>query len=227
MDRGDHMVRPVHRVHKSRAEPSRQPHPVVNRFAQAYLLQAKVSAYAKTPHAVPDFTPPATAPAFPPRHHRTVTAPEDYLAIVGVLNSFGLAIDMRDWDWYETLWADLVDFDYTAVGSPAGHFPRLAVREAAAQNFGQFDATQHLVTNHVVDVVGAKATALCNVRAMHFKYGAVGDTWLEIGGRYRAGLERAADGWRIALWHFSVTWSRGNTGMVDWDWTREEEGSER
>ena len=172
-------------------------------------------------------TPPTTAPGFPPRHHRTVTDPEAHAAVLTTIHSFGLAIDMRDWDWYASLWAPVVDFDYSDVGVPAAHLPRPAIREAGRQNFEQFRATQHLLTNPVVDVVGARATALVNMRAMHLKDGVVGEDWLEIGGRYRAGLERAEEGWRITLWHFSLTWSKGNAGMVDWSWDRGTEGSAR
>ena len=41
----------------------------------------------------------------------------DKLAIIELFNQFGMAIDLRDWDSFRSLFADSVQFDYRITTS--------------------------------------------------------------------------------------------------------------
>lgn len=143
----------------------------------------------------------------------------DRAAVIELMNRFGWTIDARDWDGYEALFDDEVDFDYSAIDGPAGRLSPADIREGATVELGGFDHTQHAITNHVVTLDGDRARCEAHMRAMHVLHdrpaGLVtdGDPLFENGGHYSAELVRREGGWRIAAWTFTVYWSRGNGGL--------------
>ncbi|MFI6369062.1 nuclear transport factor 2 family protein [Nocardia sp. NPDC050630] len=59
-------------------------------------------------------------------------------------------IDIRDWDSFTGLFANLVTLDYSSIwgGEPATVAPD-AIRADWSKLLGAFDATQHLIGNHL------------------------------------------------------------------------------
>ncbi|MFE3056469.1 nuclear transport factor 2 family protein [Nocardia sp. NPDC059239] len=67
-------------------------------------------------------------------------------------------IDIRDWDAFPGVFADQVTLDYSSIwgGEPATVTP-VQIRADWEKLIGGFDATQHLLGNHLVAVDGDRA----------------------------------------------------------------------
>ena len=84
----------------------------------------------------------------------------------------------------------------------------------ARKNFGGFEATQHLITNHIVEPVNNEATCHAHVRAYHFLSNDKVKPQLEIGGYYTSKLVRT-ETWKIKEWKFSVFWTSGDLELFE------------
>ena len=78
-----------------------------------------------------------------------------------------------------------------------------------------FQATQHIITNHSIDIDGDQATCVAYMQAQHFLPNDQGDNTLTMGGYYTHRLVRTADGWKISKCKLTVTWLTGNRGIFD------------
>lgn len=139
----------------------------------------------------------------------------DWLAIVELTTRMAWLADRRDWDQLVGLFAGQVDLDYTSLtgGEPA----RLAPTEIVAgwrAGLGGLDATQHLVSNHLVEVDGDRAVATAQFQAVHVLANPHGDPTWTLGGHYLFGLARRQDGWRIDAVTMTVTWATGNQQIM-------------
>lgn len=133
--------------------------------------------------------------------------------IVETVSRFGMLVDARDWDGFRNLFADSVEFDYSDIGDVSGTLSPVEIAKNASAGFNGFKTTQHVVTNHQVDVTDEASTCTAYVRAMHLLPNDKGESWLEIGGQYDAKLIRSESDWKIQSWKFSVMWSRGNSDL--------------
>lgn len=115
----------------------------------------------------------------------------DREAIIQLVNLYGLAMDTQRWDLFDRIFAEHVDADYGATS-------RWHDRESFKRDFGSFhelfDATQHVMTNHLVTVDGDEAHS--------HTYGA----WRLI--RHAAGDPPVWDG----TGYYDDTWVRTNAG---------------
>lgn len=111
--------------------------------------------------------------------------------IIQLINLYGLAMDTQRWDLFDRIFTEQVDADYGATS----HWHD---RESFKRDFGSFhtlfDATQHVMTNHLVEVEGD--------RAWSHTYGA----WRLI--RHAAGDPPVWDG----TGYYDDTWSRTHSG---------------
>lgn len=139
----------------------------------------------------------------------------DYIEITQLLNTFGTSIDQREWNTYETLFADEVDFDYSEIEGPKGVFTPKKIRGSAEEWLGAFVATQHVITNHIISIEGDEARCSTHVRAMHLQPNPQGEAFLEIGGHYAGTLVRVKSEWKIKSWKFDMFWSRGNVQLFE------------
>ncbi|MEM9037800.1 MAG: nuclear transport factor 2 family protein [Actinomycetota bacterium] len=113
--------------------------------------------------------------------------------------------DHHEWDEVEAVFAARVHLDYTSLqgGEPA----ELAPTEIVAgwsEHFATVPAHQHLVANHLVQVDGERATVTAQFIASH-QYG---ERLWTLGGDYRFGLQRRADGWRIDAMTMTAVWQQ-------------------
>lgn len=139
----------------------------------------------------------------------------DRAEIVDVTTRMAWFADRRDWDALLTVFADEVDLDYTSLtgGEPA----RLAAADIVAgwrAGLGGLDATQHLVSNHLVDVDGDRAVATAQFQAVHVLANPHGEPTWTLGGHYRFGLVRSDGGWRIDAVTMTTTWATGNQQIM-------------
>ena len=136
----------------------------------------------------------------------------DDLAVCRTLYRFARAIDTRDWTGYRAVFADEFDLDYSSYRP--GSVGRMQADDwvaRAAALFDGLDATQHSLTNPLVDVDGDSASISIYLVAEHV----LGDEWFTIGGYYEDHLVRTNDSWLITGKKLVVTWTRGDRGILE------------
>lgn len=127
--------------------------------------------------------------------------------VIEVLNLYGLAMDTRRWDLFDRIFTPGCDVDY-------GPTSCWQDRERFKADFGAFhalfDATQHVMTNHLVSVSGDVAHAHTYGSWRLIRH-AAGDPPVWDGtGYYDDQLVRTQAGWRIAKRVCRVIYWTGN-----------------
>lgn len=145
--------------------------------------------------------------------------------IVEVSYRYASGIDLRDWDLYRTCFTDPCTFDFSSFsGRPATSMPAQTWVDNVRSLNGNFDATQHVMTNHMVTSTGAtSARCVTELRAQHWfspetmeSFGKGGDVnWCELGGHYTNDLILDGESWRIATCRLTVRWRLGNEQIFD------------
>ena len=127
--------------------------------------------------------------------------------IIQLINLYGFAMDTQAWDLFDRIFAEYVDADY----GPTSHWTD---RESFKRDFGSFhevfDATQHVMTNHLVTVDGDEAHSH-TYGAWRLIRHAAGDPPVWDGtGWYDDTWVRTGGGWRIAKRQCGVVFWTGN-----------------
>jgi hypothetical protein len=149
---------------------------------------------------------------------------KDERAIIQVINRYGLAMDTRRWDLFDGIFTADVELEYP--GSKWSELAKFKIDFAAAHE--KFDATQHAMMNHLVEVTGETATAFTYCSWRLICRGTPGGDFLEGMAWYDDALVRTAAGWRILRRHCRILWADGNpaaTGakeVMPWDVLRVE-----
>lgn len=121
----------------------------------------------------------------------------DRLAIQDLIARYPLAVDGRDWDALDDLFAVNAHIDFSAFGGPAGDLAsiKLFLRDA----LGGFRRTQHMMGLPAIVVTGDTATARTSCNNPMVIDGPQGETsvWL-IGLWYDDEFVRTAEGWRFS-----------------------------
>jgi SnoaL-like domain len=151
----------------------------------------------------------------------------DRHAVVDVVIAYATGVDRRDWERYRACFTDPCEIDFSSwSGRPAAWMAADDwVRRVRSTN-GNFDATQHLSSNHVVTFTGDDAaTCVSEMQAQHWfsaeRLAALGHAsggeahWCTLGGHYTNHLVRAADGWRIERCRLDVRWVTGDRSVFD------------
>lgn len=124
---------------------------------------------------------------------------------------FFLDVDRRDWAALRTAMADVLDVDYTSLSG--GGPERLAADELLARwqaLLPGFDATQHHLGPLATVAADADRVAMeCTVRGHH----RIDHREWMVAGRYRLGVRRSADGWRIEAIALHVSFIDGDDGL--------------
>ncbi|TIX03365.1 MAG: nuclear transport factor 2 family protein [Mesorhizobium sp.] len=94
---------------------------------------------------------------------------EDKTAIAEAVAGIGLYADLREWNRVRSYFAARVTTDYTSLfGGEVATSDRDALIAQWQGLLPGFDATQHLITNIVVEGAGNDAVARSHVRATHW-----------------------------------------------------------
>jgi len=138
---------------------------------------------------------------------------DDINRIINAVNLYALATDTQRWELFDLVFTPDVEADY----GPGIHWHDIASfkRDFAAIH-GPLDASQHVVTNHQVDVKGDRAHAFSYVvgRLMrHMPEG--GADFLQSGGWYDDTLVRTPSGWRIQKRVCRSIWFEGNPRVLE------------
>lgn len=127
--------------------------------------------------------------------------------IIELINLYGLAMDTRRWELFDRVFAPTVDADY----GPTSHWND---RDSFKRDFGAFhalfDATQHVMTNHLVTIADDRATSLTYGSWRLIRHAAGDPPVWDGSGYYDDSWQRASSGWRIVRRRCRVVYWHGN-----------------
>lgn len=127
---------------------------------------------------------------------------------------YATGIDQHQWDLYRSIFADEVMLDFSSwSGDPASKMSADAWVAGVRATLEPFDATQHVLTNFVINLAGDSATCTCYMVAHHHLVVDGDRNMHSIGGYYVHGLKRKGDGWLIHNTRLNVTWEMGDRGL--------------
>lgn len=129
---------------------------------------------------------------------------------------YATGIDRHQWDLYRSIFADEVMLDFSSwSGDPARAMPADDWVAGVRATLEPFDATQHVLTNFIIDLDGDSATCTCYMAAHHHLV-VEGDRQMHsIGGYYIHDLKHAENGWLIHKTSLNVTWEMGDRGLFE------------
>jgi SnoaL-like protein len=142
-------------------------------------------------------------------------SPADRAEITDLIDRYLLSLDDRDFDEAR---ARSVFTDDCEVEYPVGGRQGIAeIVDITRQGVEQFDRTQHVGSNYVIDLHGDdRATLRCNAIMTHVHRvpagrppGAGPDPLFTVGGRIKGDLVRTIDGWRFQHVAIHVIWTAG------------------
>ncbi len=141
---------------------------------------------------------------------------EDHTDIVRRRYEYALGIDTRDWALYRSIFTDTIYTDFSSYNGAPGNTMAADDWVAGVQMvFAGLDATQHTMTNPIVDIDGDRATNTMYMQAAHFLNNDLGDREFTIGGYYVDKLVRQNGRWLLQEVTLKVLWSRGNRHIME------------
>jgi hypothetical protein len=129
-----------------------------------------------------------------------------------------LAMDSHERALFRGAWADEVELHLPRLG---GDTVPLSGRQRADEYadgvmalLSEFEATQHVSSNHFITVTGDRATCACYTLAQHRLLRDDGDAWFTAGARYDLTAERFPEvGWRFVAFTLTPLWSTGDPSV--------------
>ena len=141
---------------------------------------------------------------------------KDNSDIQALILNYAWGIDSRNWALFRSIFDDEIEMDFSSFnGTPAARMRADDWVAACEALLPGFDATQHVLTNFMIDLGQDTATAIVYMKAEHFIANQLGDNSHTLGGHYTHRLKRTGDGWKIHATTLIVTWSRGNEQVYD------------
>ncbi len=131
----------------------------------------------------------------------------DRMEITDTINRYATSVDTCDWELFLTCYTDEMGVDMTSIGFEKPiTMPATGFLEMIKTAVSGFDSTQHIVSNHTINIDGDSATCVSYLQAQHFSQDDLGVHTLTIGGYYSNSLIRTPDGWRINKYKVTKTW---------------------
>lgn len=139
----------------------------------------------------------------------------DFQDITRRVYEYAYGIDTRDWTLYRSIFTDEIHMDFSSYnGSPGGAMRADDWVAGCRRLFDNLDATQHSMSNPLVDVDGDTARCRMYMQAEHFYLTRQGNVDFALGGYYDDQLVRTAEGWKIRTVTLNVLWNRGNRHIM-------------
>ena len=135
-------------------------------------------------------------------------------ALTDLQLDYAYGIDMRDWERYRAVFADVVEFDFTSWygGEPVLIKADDWVEQVRHRQSG-FDGTQHLMSNHRFARDDGDAIGTTYVVARHYLR-IDGEHHVQaIGGCYHNRYIETEAGWKIAACKLGVLWTQGDPDL--------------
>ena len=136
----------------------------------------------------------------------------DEAAIRRLMDLYGAGVDDRDWENWASIFDDPLETDFSGMNpalKPATLKRDVHVAQAKAV-IGQFEATQHMITNVLVEFDGEDARARATMRAEHWIGGIRGGGRYTMFGVYENRFRRTSAGWRISRLVLRLVREEGN-----------------
>jgi hypothetical protein len=130
-----------------------------------------------------------------------ITQLVDRQAVVDVFNRYATGIDTRDTELYRSCFTDDLGLDMWGGNGPTQSTGDAWV-EQAFNSVSSFQVTQHVITNHVIEVDGDRATGIAYLLAQHWNP----ENFMLVGGYYKNDFIRDGETWRIEYLRLNVTW---------------------
>ncbi len=142
---------------------------------------------------------------------------EDKLAVAECVYRYATGVDTRDWAMYRSLFTDEVELDFSSYGPGRPPVTMAADDWVAGLEplFGGLAATQHMMSNPLVDLDGDSAQITMYVRAHHVLDPEDPESFYTIGGYYRNRLVRERGNWKLARVNLNVTWRLGQPEIME------------
>ena len=149
----------------------------------------------------------------------------DYNEIVRRRYEYALGIDTRDFELLRSIFTEDITMDFEDYsGRPAATMKADDWVGNCKILFTGLDATQHVMTNPIVDVDGDRATCKMYMKAEHFLQNDQGNDDFTLGGYYTDQLEKQDGRWLINAVTLKIFWNRGNRHIMTMGYER---GAER
>jgi len=136
-------------------------------------------------------------------------AADDVVEITQLLYRYARAIDARDWKALERIFTPDARIHCAVERGAELRFPELGPWLAKALSI--FKATQHVITNPLVEISGDSARCTSYLTGTHVQIRRVGGAQVLTteGSTYSDELVRTREGWRIASRKLERTWVDG------------------
>ena len=122
--------------------------------------------------------------------------------IIDIFNRYAIGVDRRDRKLFRACFIDDLEVDIEGlepiVGGASGWV------DLALAAVGGCEATQHIITNHDIQIDGDRAMGVAYLQAQHWNP----DSEYLLGGYYSNEFRRTDQGWRISRLGLKVTWTR-------------------
>jgi hypothetical protein len=142
---------------------------------------------------------------------------KDKLSIAETLYLYALGIDTKDFILYRSIFADHVETDFSSYeGSSVTEPSQLTGDEwvdRVQPLFTGLNATQHSMTNPMVEITGDSATCRMYMQAHHVFEPDNENSWFTLGGYYNDSLVRSdlsPTGWLLTGVKLTILWRKGD-----------------
>jgi SnoaL-like domain len=139
----------------------------------------------------------------------------DYSEVIRRRYEYAFGIDTRDYGLLRSVFTDEITMDFADYsGQPAATLNADDWVAGCRRLFDGLDATQHVMTNPLVEVSGSRALCTMYMKAEHFLNNEHGSFDYAIGGYYVDQLSKIDGRWLINAVTLKLFWRRGNRHIM-------------
>ena len=138
----------------------------------------------------------------------------DRTRIIETINRLFIGTDNRDWSLVKDCFAPKVHYDMSSMGAgPPVDMTREQIVAAWDEGLKPLQAIHHQAGNHLVQVLGERATAFCYGIAMHYLPNPTGTNVRTFVGSYDFELAKEEGDWLITAFRFNLKYLDGNRDL--------------